>query len=109
MKTKEKDRITYTKEMLVKEIANKCHKDSKVVRVIYNSLEDIIFGILSSADPDTDISIRLFEGIVLESTYIPEEMKVNNLTGEIITASSKIRPKANITRNYREKLTSYSK
>lgn len=109
MKTQEKERVTYTKEMLVKKIAGECHKDSKVVRAIYNSLEENIFDILSSANSEADTSIRLFEGITIGSTYIPERTKVNNLTGETITASSKIKPKANITRNYCEKLTSHNK
>lgn len=108
METKEKEKITYTKEMLVKEIASECRRDSRTVRAIYNSLEENVFDILSSADSDTDASIRLFEGISLNSTYVPEKTKVNNLTGETITTSSKIKPKANITRSYCEKLTNHS-
>lgn len=109
VKTQEKEKITYTKDMLVKEIANECHIDSKIVRLVYKSLEENVFDALSSADLNTDISIRLFEGIVLSSSFVPEKTKVNNLTGEVITASSKIKPKANITRNYREKLTNHNK
>lgn len=109
MKTKEKEKVTYTKEMMIRKISNDCHRDSKMVRAIYNSLEENIFDILSSADDDKDTSIRLFEGITIGSTYIPEKTKVNNLTGETIIASSKIKPKANITRNYCEKLTNHNK
>lgn len=109
MKEKEKETVTYTKEMMIRKISNDCHRDSKMVRTIYNTLEESIFDILSSADDNKDTSIRLFEGITIGSTYIPEKTKVNNLTGETIIASSKIKPKANITRNYREKLTSHNK
>lgn len=109
METKEKETVTYTKEMMIKKISNNCHRDLKVVKTIYDSLEESIFDILSSADDNIDTSIRLFEGITIGSTYIPERTKVNNLTGETITASSKIKPKANITRNYREKLTNHNK
>ncbi len=109
MEANEKEKATYTKEMLIKEIAIRCRKDVRFVRAVYNSLEETIFDVLSSASPDTDISIRLFEGITLGSAYVPEKTKVNNLTGETITASSKIKPKANITRNYCEKLTSHGK
>ena len=116
MANQEKVKRTYTKDMLIKRIANECHddlnecrSDLKMIRIIYDSLEKDIFDILSSADPNTDTSIRLFEGISLCSTFVPEKTKVNNLTGETIIASSKIKPKANITRNYCEKLTSHNK
>lgn len=109
MKTNERQRTTYTKEMLIKEIASRCSKDSKIVKEVYNSLEESVFDILSSASSDFDVSIRMFEGISFESAYVPEKTKVNNLTGETIIASSKIKPKANITRNYREKLTNKCK
>lgn len=118
----DKMKNTYTKEMLIKSIAEKCGKklsniridkedklrsgeEISIVRAIYNILEESIADILSSANSNTDVSIRLFEGITIDSKFIPEKTKVNNLTGKVITSASKIKPKANITRNYRNKLT----
>lgn len=109
MENQDKVKLTYTKEMLIKEIAKKSHKGLRVVKDVYETLESEIATLLSSANSDTDISLRLFEGITIDSTFIPEKTKVNNLTGETITTTSKIKPKAHITRNYREKLTNYSK
>ena len=123
-KSKNKVKNTYTKDMIIKSIAEKCgkklcnirkDKDSDrlrsgeelgIVRAIYGMLEENICNILSSANLDTDVTIRLFEGISIDSTFIPEKTKINNLTGKVITSTSKIKPKANITRNYRDKLTS---
>ena len=105
IKTQDKTKRTYTKEMLIKNIANVCRRDVNTVRNIYNALEDNITNLLSSATPNTDISIRLFEGITIDSKFIPEKTKVNNLTGKVIKTTSKIKPKANITRNYCNKLT----
>jgi hypothetical protein len=122
----DKMKNTYTKEMLIKSIAEKCGKklsniridkedklrsgeEISIVRAIYNILEESIADILSSANSNTDVSIRLFEGITIDSTFIPEKTKLNNLTGKLITSASKIKPKANITRNYRNKLTSNNK
>ena len=104
----ERNKITYTKNMLVRKISEKCRISVKNVSDVYDTLESLIFDILSSADLNTETSIRLFEGISLESTFTPEKTKVNNLTGETIVTSSKIKPKANITRNYREKLTNHN-
>lgn len=108
-KIQEKNKITYTKDKLIKKIAENCNRDIHTVRTIYNMLENMMTELLSAATPNTDISIRLFEGITLDSTFVPEKTKINNLTGKVITATSKIKPKANITRNYRDKLTTYNK
>lgn len=105
MSNKDKTRLTYTKDMLIKNIAMMSGNDVKVVRAIYNALEEDIARLLSLASPDTDVSLRLFEGITINSTFVPEKTKINNLTGEEIIASSKIKPKANITRNYCEKIS----
>ena len=100
-----KTKTTYTKDMLIKNIADTSCKNIGTVRAIYNALEASIEEYLSSATPDTDVSIRLFEGITIDSTFIPEKTKVNNLTGNVITTTSKIKPKANVTRYYCEKLS----
>ena len=105
----EKEKITFTKEMLIKKVAEVSNKSGNTVRSVYNTFEKTIADLLASADKDTDITLRLFEGITLNSTFIPEKSKLNNLTGEVITTTSKIKPKANITRNYGEKLTNYNK
>ena len=97
MSNKDKTKLTYTKDMLIKNIAMMSGNDVKVVRTIYNELEEDIARLLSLANQDTDVSLRLFEGIAINSTFVPEKTKINNLTGEEIVASSKIKPKANIT------------
>ena len=104
----EKIKNTYTKEMLIKNIAEVSEKNVSIVRTIYNTFEDIIVKLLSSADCNTDVSLRLFEGITIDSAFVPEKTKMNNLTGNIITTTSKIKPKANITRYYCDKLTNYN-
>ena len=109
LKTQDKVKHTYTKDMLIRSISDVCHKDMGTVRSIYNALEDNVAKLLSSATSDTDVSVRLFEGITLDSTFVPEKTKVNNLTGKVITSTSKIKPKANITRSYRNKLTANNK
>lgn len=105
MEENDKNKTTYTKNMLIKKVANECRRNVNIVQDVYDSLERNITHILSSANQDTDVSIRLFEGISLHSSFVPEKIKVNNLTGKTIKTSSKIVPKAKITRNYREKLT----
>ncbi len=92
------------KENLIREVAKQTNNNISDVKIIYNALEDIIYKILSSVDENEDVCIRLFEGISLDGTYIPEKTKKNNLTGETHFVESKIKPKFNITRSYCEKL-----
>ena len=99
---KEKNKVT--KESLIREIAKQSNKNINDVKDIYNTLEKIIFDTLSSVKTDGDITIRLFEGISLDGTYVSEKTKQNNLTGKISFVESKIKPKFNITRSYCEKL-----
>lgn len=109
MKNQDKENITYTKEMLCRRIASSSQYDLRTVKNIYNSIESNIRELLSCADPSTDIIVKLFDGISINSSYIPEKEKINNLTGELIITKSKIKPKANITRYYCEKLTNDNK
>lgn len=99
-----KEKIKITKENLIRNIAKETNKNINDVRDFYNSLENLIFDILSSVETNGDISIKLFEGISLNGIYIPEKTKKNNLTGEVNLVESKIKPKFNITRSYCEKL-----
>lgn len=99
-------KVTYTKDMLIKTVAKNCRIDRNTVKDVYESIEDSVSDALSSANEDIDVSVRLFEGIVLNGVYVPSHEKVNNLTGETIVTKSKIVPKAHITRTYCDKISS---
>lgn len=93
-----------TKDSIIKNIARNSKQTINDVKDFYDTLEDIIFDILSSVDENQDVQIKLFEGVSLDGKYIPEKMKKNNLTGKVSLVESKIRPKFAITRSYVEKL-----
>lgn len=99
-----KEQIKITKENLIREIARQTDNNISDIKFIYNALENYIFNILSSVNENQDVCIRLFEGISLDGSYIPEKTKKNNLTGKTNLVESKIKPKFNITRSYCEKL-----
>ena len=93
-----------TKDSLIRNIARNSKQKINDAKDFYDTLESIIFDILSSVNENQDVCIRLFEGISLDGLYIPEKTKKNNLTGEVGLVESKIKPKFNITRSYCEKL-----
>ena len=99
-----KNQIRFTKENLIKDISKQTNNNISDVKEIYNTLENLIFDILSSVNEDRDVDIRLFEGISLGGIYVPAKEKKNNLTGKTSVVESKIKPKFNITRSYIEKL-----
>ena len=92
------------KENLIRDVAKQTNNSISDVKFVCNTLENLIFNILSSVDENEDICIRLFEGVSLDGKYVPEKTKKNNLTGESHFVESKIKPKFNITRSYCEKL-----
>lgn len=101
-----KKQIKITKEKLIKIIAKQTKKSVSDTKDFYNTLENVVFDMLYSVDKEQDICIKLFEGISLDGTYVPEKTKKNNLTGETNLVHSKIKPKFNVTRSYCEKLNS---
>ena len=126
----EVNQIIYNKESIIRRITDECgrkfenirtEKDEwqsdrirageelTIVRGIYNILEDTIMKLLSSTSPANYITLKLFEGISIDSEFLPEKDKVNNLTGKSIVTTSKVKAKANVTRNYCDKLTACNK
>lgn len=104
----EKEKLTYTKADLIKSIARDCGFEQEEVRMVYESLDQHIFEALGSATEDADVTIRLFDGVSMSSTFEPKMARHNNLTDENIISLPKVRPKAKLTRNYRERLTRFA-
>lgn len=101
----QKTKRVITKNMLIENIAEDTGYEQDAVSSVYRVLEETVFRLLSSADGHTDVSIKLFEGIALNSEFIPSKKKVNNLTGKTIKTLPKVRPRAHITESYGKKLT----
>ena len=103
---KKADRIirTFTRDDLVNMISGETGVSQNFARSIYDTMEEKIRFMLSQANEHEDVKLKLFEGIALECKFIPEKVRKNNLTGEIITAKSKRKVKGKITKNYLGKL-----
>lgn len=104
MSNHDKNKTIYTKEQLIKAIASDCDMTVDFVRRVYNSFEDKIAHLLSTANEQTDVVLRPFSGISISGTFVPEHTKMNYLKGELVHYPDKIKPKASITRRYCEKI-----
>lgn len=96
-----------SKRELIKQICTKIHGTISEADLLnfMNALEDTIYENLKKATEKESIIIALFEGLNIESVYIPQKTKRNNLTGKVILTTSKIKPKATFTRTCCEKLS----
>ena len=104
MKNDGKHKTVYTKAQIIKMVARRIRLRKSLVEDVFDGLEREVYELLASANEDSDVSLRLFEGITIDSEFIPSKEKVNNLTGKKITTLAKIKAKANITRHYCGKL-----
>lgn len=68
------------------------------VSAVLSSLEKDVFDILSSASQDTDVQVKLFDGLIVKSRYEKAKEKLNNLTGETITVPERLTVSGRITR-----------
>lgn len=93
-----------TKEQMIKGIVKESKVDLNSVRLAYNCLESKIKKLLSETSYEQNVKIKLFEGITVEGTYVPQSVKINNLTGKKETYAAKIRPSIKVSRRYCEKL-----
>lgn len=106
--TNKKTKCVYTKSDIVEIVANDCNKSIAEVRDILSTFENTVAKKLATADLNTDVCVKVFEGVTIDGVFVPEKQKMNNLTGKIITTKNKIKLKANITRNYRNKIINYN-
>ena len=93
-----------TQEKLVKQIADRENINAATVLKIFKSSEDVIFNYLSSTSPQENTVIKLFDGLRLECTHIPEK-EIH--TYDKIVCKPRIWTKAKITRHYNRKLNGY--
>lgn len=93
-----------TQDMLIKQIAEKEDISVLTVRKVFESAEKIVFNHLSSTTPSENVVVKIFKGLSIECSYIPE--KIIN-TYEKIVCAPRIWAKAKLTRYYNKKLNKY--
>lgn len=96
--------LKYSKNELIQAVTDTSSVNVSVVKIVMKALEDVVIETLKSTNFDKDVSIKIFDGFYVDSTYIPAKKKKNNLTGKFIDVPSKIKIKTKITRGYTEKI-----
>lgn len=102
-------RKTNTNIVTRKDLIKKIHEDfdgeysKREITRILDSLEFFIYDNLIQATESHGVQIRLFGGLQLISTYVPEKV-CNTCFGDNITIPARIKTKAKLTRYYNQKL-----
>ena len=73
------------------------------VSVVLNCLEKNVSDILFSASQGTDVQVKLFDGLIMESKHSESKTKKDNFTGETITVPERLNVSGRITRLFEKK------
>ena len=93
-----------TKEQLIRKIVRDTKVDYLSVKIVYRSLEDLIYQLLEEVNQEQDAEIKLFDGMTVEGKYIPHGKKINNITGNEIEYAARIRPHVKVSRRCSERI-----
>lgn len=66
------EKKTYTKREIIHEIAEELGIYPSAIEEVYNTLEKNIVKHLMEANKDTSVEVKMFEGIKMQSKFIPE-------------------------------------
>lgn len=100
-----KENITkLSKDDLIRAVSAASDTPLYVVTNVLNGLESVITEKLKEVNEDTDISIRLTEGLYVDGIYRPRRIRVNNLTGRSTEIPEKIKVRPRVTKVYEKKV-----
>lgn len=92
-----------TQEKLIHEIAKSEDMNVATVRQVLKSAENILTNYLSSTTPTDSYIIKLFNGLSIESRYVPKR-NINKGMFQNYKCNDKIKINSNITKYYKQKI-----
>lgn len=100
------DHLVINEDQLIKDIAYSEDMNVATVRKVIKRMEYTIFDYLSFATPVENVTVKIIDGLSVESKHIPEKICKHPETQEEIIAPSRLRCKPKITRYFNRKLNS---
>lgn len=89
------------KPQIVASVAEKLNLYKSDVERVYDSIEETTMKLLSSADEDRDVFIRLFNGVILSATFSPIKKRNSPALGGEIIIQPKLKFKASFTQYFK--------
>lgn len=99
-----KETIRITRDKLVREVSKASSISIAKTKSVFNNIEDAVAGHLREADENTDVIIRVLDGVNFIAKHQPETQR--NFLGKDIVVSQRTRPKAMFTRTFVERINS---
>lgn len=91
-----------SRDQLIKEVGKASSLSYAKTRSVFNNIENSVTEYLKCADENTDVNIRLIDGVILSSQFQSE--KSHNFLGNDIVVSERLKPKAILSKSYVRKL-----
>ena len=90
----------FKQEDVIALVKDKSGYYKKDLRIVFEALEDSLIELLSYANLDNPIEIKLFDGFVLQAKREPVREATDPRNGEIIMAREKIKPNVKLKRTF---------
>lgn len=99
--------MTISKTKLIKKIAENEHLDENVVLRVLMAMEQLTFDWLKQCTPANPVSIKLMNGLMIESKFIPSQ-KINRGIIKKLNTGDRKRVKARVTRHFNQRINNFS-
>lgn len=91
-----------SRDQLIKEVGKASSLSYARTKSVFNNIEKSVMEHLQEANENTDVAVRILDGVAIYSQFQPE--KTHNFLGNDIVVSERLKPKAIISRSYVRKL-----
>ena len=101
---KERTEVMVSREELIKLLAKKCKYYQSAVRHLWDTTEEYIYETLANLPEDTDLVIKLFNGIRIEAHIDPAKEMFVYYRGKNYTVSDNVKMNVKFSRYAKEKV-----
>ncbi len=96
--------MTITREEMIKRLSEKSGYYMKDIRVLLQTMDEVVFDALCEVDDDNDVTIQLVQGVKLKAVVVPERDRVDPRTQEPIVVKATVKPACKFSQDMRLKL-----
>lgn len=90
-----------TREMLIKKLSDTSGYYQKDIRVVLQTLDEVVFEYFNNVTEDEDISVQLVKGIKCGCKVVPERKRKDPRTQDDIICGATVKPFAKFSEDFR--------
>jgi nucleoid DNA-binding protein len=96
--------MTMTREEMIKRLSEKSGYYQKDIRVLLQTMDEVVFDALCEVSDENDVAIQLVQGVKLKAAVVPERDRVDPRTQEPIVVKATVKPACKFSQDMRLKL-----